>query len=377
MTYLLCIDTDEFAHLTGLNFLVSSAKHLARRLMKLQDFDYHLPRGLVAQEPSFPRDSSRLLVLCREDGNMEHRRFSELPHFLKKGDVVVLNNTKVIPARLKGKKRKTEGRAQILLLERKKETLWSCLLKPARRLRVGAEIYFPGTKLKAVVLGRNGENQHLIEFEPSEGLEEIITQIGEVPLPPYIKREKGPTSEDVDAYQTVYAKHEGAVAAPTAGLHFTSSLLKEVKKRAIDVVEITLHTGWASFKSLDKPEIEENQIPREYFCISPSAALRINEARKRGGRVVAIGTTTTRALETRAVRSGEVSPGEGWTSLFIYPGYKFRVVDALITNLHMPRSSLFLLVAAFVGRERLMAAYEEAIEDHYRFLSFGDAMLIM
>ncbi|MBA7679436.1 S-adenosylmethionine:tRNA ribosyltransferase-isomerase [subsurface metagenome] len=345
--------------------------------MKLQDFNYHLPRSLVAQEASFPRGSSRLLVLWRENGNMEHRRFSELPDFLRKGDVVVLNNTKVIPARLKGKKRKTGGRAQIFLLERKKEALWSCLLKPARRLKVGAEIYFPGANLKAVVRGRNGENQHLIEFEPSEGLEEIIAQIGEVPLPPYIKREKGPTSEDVAAYQTVYARHEGAVAAPTAGLHFTSSLLKEIEKRAIDVVEITLHTGWASFKSLDKPEIGENEIPREYFRISSSAASRINEARRKGGRVVAVGTTTTRALETRAARSGEVSAGEGWTSLFIYPGYEFRLVDALITNFHMPRSSLLLLVAAFVGRKKLMAIYKEAIENHYRFLSFGDAMLVI
>ena len=345
--------------------------------MNLEDFDYHLPRSLVAQEPSCPRDSSRLLVLCRENGNMEHRRFSELPHFLKKGDVVVLNNTEVIPARLKGKKRKTGGRAEIFLLEKKKEAVWSCLLKPARRLRAGAEIYFPGTKLRAQVLGRDGENQHLIEFDPSEGLEEIITQIGEVPLPPYVKREKGPTSEDVDGYQTVYARYKGAVAAPTAGLHFTSSLLKEIKKRGIGLVEVTLHTGWASFKSLDKPKVEENQIAREYFRITPSASLRINEARKKGGRVVAVGTTTTRALESRAVRPGWISPGEGWTNLFIYPGYEFRVVDALITNFHMPKSSLLLLVAAFVGRERLMAAYEEAIENHYRFLSFGDAMLIM
>jgi len=344
--------------------------------MKLGDFDYNLPR-MVAQEPSYPRDSSRLLVLWRENGNMAHRGFSELPHFLRKDDVVVLNNTKVIPARLKGRKKRTGGRGEIFLLERKTESVWTCLLKPARRLKEGCEIYFPPAKLKAQVLGRDGENQHLIEFEPSEGLEEIMAQIGEIPLPPYIKREKGPTSQDVEAYQTVYAKHEGAVAAPTAGLHFTSSLLNEIKKRGIELVEITLHTGWASFRSLKGPQIEKNRIAREYFRITPSAALKINEARKKGGRVVAVGTTTARALETRARGSAEVSSGEGWTNLFIYPGYEFRVVDALITNFHMPRSSLLLLVAAFVGRQRLMAAYEEAVENHYRFLSFGDAMLII
>lgn len=345
--------------------------------MRLEDFDYHLPKDLIAQQPLTPRDSCRLMVLHRDEGEIEHRRFSELGQFLRQGDVVVLNNTKVIPARLKGRKMETGGKAEIFLLEKEKAGRWECLLRPARRLKEGSQIFFPGTELKAEIIKRIEGSKAIVEFNPSEKVTQLMARVGQVPLPPYIKRPTGPNFRDKRRYQTVYAEEEGAVAAPTAGLHFTSSLLQSMKRNRINMVEITLHTGWASFKPLSRAEVEKNAIPREYFKIDEEAAAVINRVKKRGHRVVAIGTTTTRALETQAARSGLVKPGKGWTTLFIYPGYKFKVVEALLTNFHMPGSSLILLVAAFVGREKLLAAYQEAIKRRYQFLSFGDAMLIV
>lgn len=345
--------------------------------MKLEDFHYHLPKDLIAQQPLTPRDSCRLMVLHRKRGEIEHRRFSELGQFLRQGDVVVLNNTKVIPARLRGRKIETGGKVEIFLLQEKKVGSWECLLRPAKRLKGGSQIFFPGTELKAEVINRIEGSKAIVEFNPLEKITQLLTKVGQIPLPPYIKRPTGPTFRDRKRYQTVYAGEEGAVAAPTAGLHFTSSLLRSMKRDRINIVEITLHTGWASFKPLSQAAVEKNVVPREYFKIDDEAAAIINRVKEKGHRIVAIGTTTTRALETQAARSGLVKSGERWTTLFIYPGYKFKIVEALLTNFHMPGSSLILLVAAFIGKEKLLAAYREAIKRRYRFLSFGDAMLII
>jgi len=359
------------------NLRLKDLREVGKIEMKLEDFDYHLPKDLIAQQPLTPRDSCRLMVLHRDGGEIEHRRFSELGQFLRQGDVVVLNNTKVIPARLKGRKIETGGKVEIFLLEKEKAGRWECLLRPARRLKEGSRIFFPGTELKAEIIKRIEGSKAIVEFNPLGKVTQLLAEVGQIPLPPYIKRPTGPNFRDKKRYQTVYAEEEGAVAAPTAGLHFTSSLFQSMKRNQINMVEITLHTGWASFKPLSEAEVEKKAIPREYFKIDEEAAAVINRVKKRGHRLVAIGTTTTRALETQAARSGLVKSGKGWTTLFIYPGYKFKVVEALLTNFHMPGSSLILLVAAFVGREKLLAAYREAIKRRYQFLSFGDAMLII
>lgn len=345
--------------------------------MKLEEFDYYLPRELIAQHPLIRRDSSRLLVLHRDRDEIEHKRFYEVVEFLQEGDLLVLNNTRVIPARLKGRKKATGGKVEIFLLQKKKMSSWECLLKPAKRIKEGSQIYFPQTRLTAKVISKEQGAKAVVEFTPSKGVEEVLAKIGQIPLPPYIKRDKGPSFEDRKRYQTVYAKKKGAVAAPTAGLHFTYSLFERIKEKGIKVAQITLHTGWASFKPLPEPEVEKNKIPEEYFIISKEAAAAINEAKKGKGRIVAVGTTTTRALETQATGCGEVKPGEGWTDLFIYPGYKFKVLEGLLTNFHVPKSSLILLVAAFAGKKRLLTAYKEAVKENYRFLSFGDAMLVI
>ncbi|MFQ6067219.1 MAG: tRNA preQ1(34) S-adenosylmethionine ribosyltransferase-isomerase QueA [bacterium] len=345
--------------------------------MRVEDFHYCLPKDLIAQQPLTPRDSGRLMVLHRKRGRIENRRFSELGEFLCQGDVVVLNNTRVIPARLRGRKTKTGGKVEIFLLEEKRKGRWECLLRPAGRIIEGSQIFFPGTELKAEIIRRVEASKAIVEFSPLEKTDQLLAKVGQIPLPPYIKRSTGPTFRDKKRYQTVYAREKGAVAAPTAGLHFTSSLLQSMKRNQINIAEITLHTGWASFKPLSQAQVEKNAIPREYFKIDEEAAVVINRVKKGRGRVVAVGTTTTRALETQATRSGLVKSGKGWTDLFIYPGYKFKIVEALLTNFHMPRSSVIVLVAAFAGKEELLAAYREAIERRYRFLSFGDAMLIV
>jgi S-adenosylmethionine:tRNA ribosyltransferase-isomerase len=345
--------------------------------MKLDDFDYHLPGELIAQYPPLRRDSSRLLILYKEKGEIEHRSFREITEFLQERDVLVLNNTRVIPARLIGRKKNTGGKAEIFLLEKRETNLWECLLRPAKRIKEGGQIYFPGTPLTAYILKKENGAKGVVKFDAPGKVEEFISRVGQIPLPPYIKRNKKPTPQDRRRYQTIYAKKKGAVAAPTAGLHFTPSLLKRIKDKGVKVTEITLHTGWASFRRLCKEKVEENNIPLEYFEIGKEAALTINEARRRGGRVVAVGTTTTRALETQATSSGLINQGKGWTNLFIYPGYKFKIIGALLTNFHMPGSSLILLVSAFIGREKLLNAYREAIRQRYHFLSYGDAMLII
>jgi len=345
--------------------------------MKLREFDYYLPRELIAQRPLVSRDSSRLLVLHKKEGKMEHRSFQEIVRFLQKGDVVVVNNTRVIPARLVGRKKETGGKAEIFLLRKKEKDTWECLLKPAKKIQENSQIHFTGTDLIAQIVKKGGEARGIVRFSASGDVEKAVEEVGRIPLPPYIKRNQGPTSQDEDRYQTIYAKEKGAVAAPTAGLHFTPSLVERITEKGAQIVEITLHTGWASFKSLNKERVEDNEIPKEYFKISEKTARAVNQAKRKEAKVVAIGTTTTRALETQAEPSGMIGRGEGWTSLFIYPGYEFRVVDALITNFHIPRSSLILLVSAFAGREKILGAYQEAIRQGYRFLSYGDAMLII
>lgn len=345
--------------------------------MKAKDFDYCLPSELIAQEPSNPRDNARLLVLYRDTGKIEHRRFYQIGEYLQRGDVLVLNNTRVISARLKGRKKETGGKVEIFLLRKKKEDLWECLLRPAGRIKEGSQIYFPGTELYVRVFQKIKGARGLVKFSDPENIEERITQIGEIPLPPYIKREGGPTLKDKKTYQTVYAKERGAVAAPTAGLHFTLSLLEKIRKKGVRIVEVTLHTGWASFKPLHKEKVEDNKLPSEYFRITKESASIINEVKSRSKRVIVVGTTTTRVLETGAEDSGIIKEKEGFTDLFIYPGYKFKLVDALITNFHIPASSLLLLTCAFAGREKILSIYKEAIEKKYRFLSFGDAMLII
>lgn len=345
--------------------------------MRREDFDYHLPGELIAQRPLMPRDNSRLLVLHRHSKQIEHRKFHQIIEFLKKGDLLVLNNTRVIPARLKGRKNQTGGKVEIFLLKEKEMGIWECLLKPGKRIREGTQIHFSQAKIIGEVISKIEGAGATVKFTPPRKVEEVLTKFGEIPLPPYIKRERGPTAQDRERYQTVYASKNGAIAAPTAGLHFTSSLLERIKNKGVRIVKVTLHTGWASFKSLPEGEVEDNSIPEEYFMIRKDAATVINEVKQRGGKIVAVGTTTTRVLETQANQWGRVNPGQDWTNLFIYPGYEFKLTEALLTNFHMPKSSLILLVSAFVGRKWLLAAYQEAIRQKYRFLSFGDAMLII
>ncbi len=339
--------------------------------MRRDDFDYCLPAEFIAQRALMPRDSSRLLVLHRHRKQIEHRKFHQII------DLLVLNNTRVIPARLKGRKNQTGGKVEIFLLKNKEMGVWECLLKPGRRIKEGTQIHFPRAEIIGEVVRKTEGAGATVKFTPTKQVEEILNRIGEIPLPPYIKRERGPTPQDRERYQTIYASKDGAIAAPTAGLHFTSSLLERIKNKGVGIAEVTLHTGWASFRSLPEREVKDNSIPEEYFIIRKDAAAAINEVKQRGGKVVAVGTTTTRVLETQANQWGKVSPGQGWTNLFIYPGYEFKLTEALLTNFHMPKSSLILLVSAFVGKERLLSAYKEAIRQKYRFLSFGDAMLII
>jgi len=343
--------------------------------MKIDDFDYYLPKESIAQKPHLPRDKCKLLVLHR-DGKIEHRVFYEVVDYLRKGDILVINTTRVIPARLIGYKKETGGKVEIFLLKKINSTSWQCLLKPFKRIKEQTEVTFPQADLKAKIIKKEKGATGIVNFISSTSLEDNLFKVGQVPLPPYIKRKYGPTLQDEREYQTVYAREPGAVAAPTAGLHFTPGLLKEIKERGIEIAEVILHTGWASFFFLKEEEIEKNSLPFEYFKVPLSTAEKVNSCREKGGKVIAVGTTTVRVLETSSSEKKLLS-GEGWTRLFIYPGYKFKIVDALITNFHMPRSSLILLVSAFAGREKLIFAYKQALAKGYRFLSFGDAMLII
>ncbi len=343
--------------------------------MKVSDFDYHLPRELIATFPVEPRDSARLLVLHRDTGEVEHKIFRDIVDYLKPGDILVINDTKVIPARLYGRL-ETGGKIELLLVRQVEPGVWEVMAKPARKLKKGKRIVFD-KELSGEVLGYSGEGLRLVKFElnTNKDFMEKLEEVGHIPLPPYIEREELP--EDKEKYQTVFARKEGAVAAPTAGLHFTEELLDRLREKGVLIKPVTLHVGPGTFKPVKVENVEEHKMDYETYFVPKDTAEEINKAKEEGRRVVAVGTTVVRTLESASDRPGRVKNGEGITNLFIYPGYRFKVIDALITNFHLPRSTLLMLVSAFAGRERVLNAYREAIEKGYRFYSYGDAMLIL
>ncbi|NLW07200.1 MAG: tRNA preQ1(34) S-adenosylmethionine ribosyltransferase-isomerase QueA [Clostridia bacterium] len=342
--------------------------------MHISEFDYDLPQELIAQKAVEPRDASRLFVLHRNSDLMEHRRFYDLPDYLKPGDVLVLNDTRVIPARLWGRRAGSGARIEVLLLTRQERDTWEALVRPGKRVPVGTEIYFGRGELKARALATTASGGRMLRFFYQEGpFETLLERLGEMPLPPYIKEKPA----DSRRYQTVYARREGSAAAPTAGLHFTPELLERLNKRSIKIVYLLLHVGLGTFRPVKVENIEEHHMHAEYYEVTAAAAAAINDARAAGGRIVAVGTTVVRTLETVSTADGLVQPGSGWTDIFIYPGHRFKAVDAMITNFHLPRSTLLMLVSAFAGREKVLAAYRLAVAERYRFFSFGDAMLII
>ncbi len=340
--------------------------------MRLLDFDYELPEDRIAQHPVSPRDAARLLVLDRRTGAVEHRVFRDLPEFLSPGDVLVLNDTRVVPARLRGTREGTGGGVELLLLRAGQDGSWRVLVR-ARRVRPGMRVRLAGGHLRAEILERAQDGTWRIALEGDVPVEEAIRRWGELPLPPYIRT----PPPDPEAYQAVYARHEGAVAAPTAGLHFTPALLERLHQRGIPHVFVTLHVGPGTFRPITSDDPTQHRMEAEPYEIPPETAHAIRRVRDRGGRVVAVGTTVVRTLEAAADPAGIVPAARGWTDLYIYPGYRFRGVDALITNFHLPRSTPLVLVSAFAGREQILAAYREALTQGYRFGSFGDAMLIL
>jgi S-adenosylmethionine:tRNA ribosyltransferase-isomerase len=344
--------------------------------MRIDDLDYHLPEGLIAQYPVEPRDKARLLVLKRGGGENIHTTFSHVGEFLHEGDALVVNDTRVMPARLFGYK-DTKGKVEILLLRKIPEEgeVWECLVKRGKRATVGTRIHF-APDLEGVVVSNGSEGKKRIAFDHEGPFQEIIRRIGHVPLPPYVR---GGEDEQIDqeGYQTIFARQEGAVAAPTAGLHFTPELVRALEKKGISFIFLTLHVGLRSFQPIRSEEVEDHRLEPEYYHISPPCAEAINAARTRGGRICAVGTTVVRALESAADEGGTIHPQDGLTDLYIYPGYRFKAIDALITNFHLPRSTLLLLVYAFGGREPIMRAYQDAMREGYGFYSYGDGMLIM
>jgi len=343
--------------------------------MKISLFDYHLPEELIAQYPLLERDHSRLMVLNRGTKDIQHATFAQLPEFLSPGDLMVLNNTKVIPARLIGRKEKSGGKVEVFLLSPKGQGLWEALVKRSSRIDSGTKVIFGDGRLVAIIQGKTETGGRLVQFEHNGDLNGLIKEFGRPPLPPYIKREVD--SSDEERYQTIYAKQDGAVAAPTAGLHFTEALFARMKSRDIKMVELMLHVGLGTFQPVRAETVEDHDLHSEEFEITQEAAGQINSARDSGGKIVAVGTTSVRALESSAERDGTVLPRSGSTNIFIYPGYRFRAVDALVTNFHLPKSTLLMLVSAFAGREFVMEAYREAVTRKYRFYSYGDAMLIL
>ena len=343
--------------------------------MKTELFDYELPRHLIAQRPAEARDASRLMVCDKETGAAEDRVFSDFPEFLKPGDVLVVNDSLVYPARLLGE-REAGGRAEVMLLRDLGDGKYRALVRPGRKLGVGARVSFPGSELQAEITAAFEYGERVVELFGVTDLKAEIDAIGTVPLPPYIHRDGPPDEYDKKRYQTVYARRRGSVAAPTAGLHFTEPVLEEIKKKDVEVVEITLHVSYGTFKPVMTETLEEHELEPEEVNISRSAARMISGAKLEGRRVVAVGTTVVRALENAAAEDGVIGPFRDETDLFIYPGYKFRVVDALLTNFHLPRSSLLALVCAFAGTNKVLGWYERAVEKGYRFYSYGDGMFI-
>ncbi len=362
--------------------------------MDVKDFYYELPQELIAQDPLEDRSSSRLLVLRKEDGTLEHTGFSHIMDYLRPGDCLVLNNTKVIPARLFGEREGTQGKVEILLLKRREDDIWETLVKPGKKAKPGTRILFGGGILEGEVLEVVEDGNRLIQFRYEGIFEEILDGLGQMPLPPYITHQL----QDKNRYQTVYAKHDGSAAAPTAGLHFTPELLENLREMGVSIAEITLHVGLGTFRPVKAETVQEHHMHSEYYQMDETAAETINKTKQNGGRVICVGTTSCRTLESVAklckketemdgVRQAQedipkgsgryVKACSGWTDIFIYPGYTFQVMDGLITNFHLPESTLLMLVSAFAGREQVMAAYQQAVQEKYRFFSFGDAMLII
>lgn len=337
--------------------------------MDVTDFDYDLPKELIAQTPVEPRDSSRLLVMDKNTGELEHRHFYNLPEYLKPGDVLVFNDTRVIPARLHGFKT-TGAHVEVFLLTRKNATDWEVLVKPGKKLQKGAQIKF-SDELSCEILDTTDFGGRIARFHYDGIFEEILDRLGETPLPPYIHEKL----KDKERYQTVYNRERGSAAAPTAGLHFTKELLKKIKDMGVEEVFVTLHVGLGTFRPVNESKVEDHKMHREFYTVSQEAADAINKAKREGRRIIAVGTTSVRTLES-AGASGEMKAGGNWTEIFIYPGYQFKFVDALVTNFHLPQSTLVMLVAALTSREKILHAYKVAVENKYRFFSFGDAMFI-
>lgn len=340
--------------------------------MRKEDFYFDLPEELIAQDPLEDRSSSRLLVLDKETGKVEHHVFREIIDYLQEGDCLVINDTKVIPARLIGSKIGTDAKIEVLLLKRKENDVWETLVKPGKKAKVGTRMSFGDGLLVGEVVDIVEEGNRLIHFEYEGIFEEILDQLGQMPLPPYITHQL----EDKNRYQTVYAKHSGSAAAPTAGLHFTPELLKEIEEKGAQIARVTLHVGLGTFRPVKVDNILEHHMHSEFYQIEEEAAEKINRAKESGHRVICVGTTSCRTIESAADKNGKLHATNGWTEIFIYPGYEFKVLDCLITNFHLPESTLVMLVSALAGREQVLSAYEEAVKEKYRFFSFGDAMFI-
>ncbi len=341
--------------------------------MNVKDFYYDLPQELIAQDPLKDRSASRLLVMNRESGKLEHRVFKDVVDYLRPGDCLVINDTRVIPARLFGVKADTGAKIEVLLLKRRDQNIWETLVKPGRKCRPGTEIVFGEGLLRGTVLDVVEEGNRLIRFSFEGIFEEILDRLGQMPLPPYITHQL----QDKNRYQTVYAKHDGSAAAPTAGLHFTKELLRQVQDMGVKIAHVTLHVGLGTFRPVKVDNILDHHMHSEFYMVEEAEAKKINDTRAAGGRVICVGTTSCRTVESAAGEDGKVRAGSGWTDIFIYPGYKFKVLDCLITNFHLPESTLVMLVSALAGREQVLEAYEAAVKEGYRFFSFGDAMLII
>ena len=340
--------------------------------MRTSDFYYELPQELIAQDPLEDRSSSRLMHLSMADGSIEHRHFRDILDYLNEGDTLVINDTKVIPARLYGHKEETGAVIEILLLKRRENDIWECLVKPGKKARPGAKITFGDGILEGEIIDVVDEGNRLIQFHYEGIFEEILDQLGQMPLPPYITHQL----QDKNRYQTVYAKHEGSAAAPTAGLHFTKELLDEIQKMGVKIAHVTLHVGLGTFRPVKVENVLEHHMHSEFYMVEEAEAQKINETKAAGGRVICVGTTSCRTIESATGEDGILRAGSGWTEIFIYPGYQFKILDCLITNFHLPESTLVMLVSALAGREHVLHAYDEAIQERYRFFSFGDAMFI-
>lgn len=340
--------------------------------MRTADFYYDLPEELIAQDPLLDRSSSRLMHLEKKTGEIQHTDFKHIVKYLKPGDCLVINDTRVIPARLYGSKIGTDAGIEILLLKRKENNIWETLVKPGKKAKPGTKISFGDGLLIGEVLDIVEEGNRLIQFTYDGIFEEILDQLGEMPLPPYITHKL----QDKERYQTVYAKHEGSAAAPTAGLHFTNELLQQIQDMGVNIAHVTLHVGLGTFRPVKVDDVENHHMHSEFYVVEEDQAKLINDTKKNGGRVISVGTTSCRTLESATDENGILQAKSGWTEIFIYPGYKFKMIDALITNFHLPESTLLMLVSALAGKEHIMKAYEEAVKERYRFFSFGDAMII-